>query len=44
MKDNILRQKIDILNEKEEIIHKCVSTLKLSPSDKDLSLKQLFPI
>ena len=44
MKGDNLQQKINILNDREERIHKSVSTLKLSPSDKDLSLKQLFPI
>lgn len=34
MKGNSLQQKINILNKKDEKIHKCVSTLKLSPDDK----------
>ena len=41
MKGNILQQKINILNKKEEEIHKCVSTLKLSPENKKFIIRTI---
>ena len=41
MKGDILRQKINILNESEERIHESTSTLKLRPSDKRFIIKTI---
>ena len=41
MKGNILQQKINILNKEEEEIHKCVSTLKLSPENKKFIIRTI---
>ena len=41
MKGNNLQQKINILNDREERIHKSVSTLKLSPSDKRFIIRTI---
>ena len=41
MKDDNLQQNIDILNDREERIHRSVSTLKLSPSDKRFIIRTI---
>ena len=41
MKDDNLQQNIEIINDREERIHRSVSTLKLSPSDKRFIIRTI---
>ena len=41
MKGDILRRNINILNDREERIHRSVSTLKLNPSDKRFIIRTI---